>query len=258
MYKGIIYSYTCKITNKIYIGQTIDEYHRRHDFLTKERYCTLLTAKRLNKFDAARKKYGLENFIYTVIKEFYFEDKEKLISLLNEQEQYYINKYDSFKNGYNSTTGGFNKKLNEDTKIKISQSLYGHKMSNLTKEKFTFKNHKHTEENKKLFSKYQKERFKNKENHPMFGKHHTEESKLKNSMSRKGKCIKGQNGNSKSVVCYDKSNVFIKEFECIVDAIIWLNETQNKNISIWQPGQICNCCSGKAKTAYGYIWQYKK
>lgn len=257
MYRGIIYCYTCKSTHKRYIGQTINEYNRRHDFLTKERYCTLITAKRLSKFDTARKKYGLEDFIYEVIKEFYFEDKKSLIDLLNEQETFYIKQYDTFRNGYNSTTGGMNRKLSKETKNKISNSLKGHKMSDLTKEKLTFKGHKHTDENKYLLSKIQKKRLRNKENHPMFGKHHSEESKLKNSISRQGKCTKEENGNSKSVICYSKSNVFIKEFSCIVNAILWVNEVQNKNINIRQPGQICNCCSGKAKTAYGYIWKYK-
>lgn len=255
MRRGVIYKYTCLITNKIYIGQTICEYNRRHDFLTKERYSTGPT-KKLNKFDAARKKYGIDNFSYEILEEFFSEDKHQLQNLLNEKEKYYIEKYNSFKKGYNSTKGGIDGHLSKQTKNSISKSLKGHKMSKLTRKKFTFKGHHHTEENKVKFSNRQKERFKDKSKHPMFGRLHSKESKEKNSKSRKGKCVGIDNPNSKRVKCFSKENIFIKEFICIHDAIIWLNETQGKNINPRQVGQISRCCSGKTKSAYGFIWTY--
>lgn len=47
----------------------------------------------------AFKKYGLENFTFEEIEEVP-QDK------LDEREKYWINYYDSYKNGYNSTLGG--------------------------------------------------------------------------------------------------------------------------------------------------------
>jgi hypothetical protein len=39
--------------------------------------------------------------------------------------------------------------------------------------------------------------------------------------------------------------------------------TKNKVIFFYHPkkinkNNICNCCRGKQKTAYGFIWEYKK
>lgn len=48
---------------------------------------------------------------------------------LNELEIYYIRKFNSFNDGYNSTEGGSSGKLSEETKSKISESLKGRPMS---------------------------------------------------------------------------------------------------------------------------------
>lgn len=257
MWRGIIYKYTCIITKKSYIGQTINEYNRRCAFLTKERYCTLKTAKRLSKFDAARKKYGIENFTYEIIEEVFLNSKKELIEKLNTLESYYIEKFDTFYKGYNSTKGGFNGSLSSETKKRISRGLKGRPMSEKTRLRLSFKGHHHTEENKRLISERNKKRFKDKHKHPMFGKHHSEASKLKNSMSRKGKLMGIENKASKPVNCFTKDNVFVKSFVCMADGIRWLNEMFNLNLNIRNVGQISRCCRQKIKSAYGYVWKYK-
>ena len=40
----------------------------------------------------------------------------------------------------------------------------------------------------------------------------------------------------------------VKEWECIKDV-----ESEG-----YSPGNVCWCCKGRLKTAYGYIWRYKK
>lgn len=55
--------------------------------------------------------------------------------------------------------------------------------------------------------------------------------------------------NSKPILQYDKQGNFIKEWECGYDAARFLGK-QNSAIS--------ECCYGKRKTAYGYIWKFKK
>jgi len=90
---GIIYCYYCIPTGKKYIGQTVYEERRkrqhRHD------------CKRGvdNKFYRAVRKYGWHQFIYGIIEEYEIE-------FLAEKEIHYINHYDTYNNGYNSTTGG--------------------------------------------------------------------------------------------------------------------------------------------------------
>jgi hypothetical protein len=169
---------------------------------------------------------------------------------LDNLEQYYIDYYDSFHNGYNSTTGGKSGLLSEETKQKIGQSLLGRPMSALTKEKFTFKGHHVSEENKRIISQKAKERFKNKENHPMFGKHHTEASKLKNSKSRKGKCSGANHSQAVAVDQYTLDGQYIQTFACMKDAVASLGK-QNKDTT-----GISNCCRNKQKTSYGYMWTY--
>lgn len=252
MRTGIIYCYLNPINEKRYIGQTIDERGRRSAFKTKELYCTKLeNGGKLSKFDAARKKYGKDTFIYSVLCKIEDDNLELLHQRLDELEQYYIKKYDTFNNGYNSTEGGFSGKLSEETKQKISESLKGRPMSKLTYEKFCLQGHPHTEESKQKISNKAKERYRDITNHPMYGKHHSEESKRKNSESRKGKCMGAENGKSKPILCFTKSGEFLKEFTCQGDACEWLGRDRRDN------AQISKCCTGKAKTAYGYVWKFK-
>ena len=58
LYTGIIYKYTSP-SNKVYIGQTRDEFNRRQKFLSKTNYTYAGT-----KINKARAKYGPENFLF--------------------------------------------------------------------------------------------------------------------------------------------------------------------------------------------------
>jgi hypothetical protein len=91
--QGKIYCAHCIHTGKKYIGQTITllEYRITQHFG--------LSKSNRHKFAYALKKYGRDGFIWGII-------EESDISLLNDREVYWIEKYDTFKKGYNSTTGG--------------------------------------------------------------------------------------------------------------------------------------------------------
>ena len=91
---GYIYKITNKLNNKVYIGQTICQPSKRW-------YHHLADANLGSnvKFHRALRKYGKDNFTRDIIEEI---DDE----LLDEREIYWIEYYDSFKNGYNSTKGG--------------------------------------------------------------------------------------------------------------------------------------------------------
>lgn len=96
--KGI-YKFTCKENNKVYIGQSLNIENRFKS------HANNYTNKNLKndyetKFYRALRKYGFENFSFDILE--IVEDAK----LLNERESYWIAKYDSFLNGYNSTPGG--------------------------------------------------------------------------------------------------------------------------------------------------------
>jgi len=107
--KGTIYCVHCILTGKKYIGQTIQKIQYR----INDHFCRSSNSQ--YKFHRAIKKYGKNNFIYGVIEECDF-------SVINDREMYWINVFDTFKNGYNSDTGGMNGRLlSKETKIKIQQ-----------------------------------------------------------------------------------------------------------------------------------------
>lgn len=93
---GIVYIITNSINGKVYIGQTIQS--------LKDRWyghCRINCSK--NEADMRIKrailKYGKENFNIRELERCRVED-------LDEREIYYIDLYNSFNNGYNSTKGG--------------------------------------------------------------------------------------------------------------------------------------------------------
>jgi len=99
---GFIYKITNKQTGKVYIGQTAitidrrwqqhlyNSYNHRND-KGKDEYNYAL--------HRAIRKYGEEGFIIEVV-----EECDNL--LLSEREKFWINKYNSYYDGYNETMGG--------------------------------------------------------------------------------------------------------------------------------------------------------
>lgn len=94
---AFIYCIMNKINNKKYIGKTEhkDPYKR---FLEHKKDMHRKYRKNRALYKAMN-KYGIENFSFEVIEEVSSE-------LASEKEQYYINLFDTYKNGYNLTLGG--------------------------------------------------------------------------------------------------------------------------------------------------------
>ena len=88
---GIIYKITNDVNNKVYIGQTTSLIENRW-----ERHCEELDN---TKFHKAIKEIGKEHFTISVI-------EKPLVKDLDEREIYWISKYNSYLNGYNSTIRG--------------------------------------------------------------------------------------------------------------------------------------------------------
>lgn len=93
---GFIYIITNTVNNKVYVGQTIRSLEERW----REHCRTKCHKGELNMLiKKAIQKYGRENFNITELEKCKIEE-------LNEKEVYYINLYNSYKEGYNMTKGG--------------------------------------------------------------------------------------------------------------------------------------------------------
>ena len=90
-----IYKITNKINGKCYIGQSIN-IGKRFAQHKSQSYRNIHVNKLLYK---AIEKYGIENFSFDVI-----ENCE--INILDDREKYWIEYFDSYNKGYNSTKGG--------------------------------------------------------------------------------------------------------------------------------------------------------
>lgn len=128
----LIYRLYNRLTNKSYIGQTVQNLsdrlsaHRRIDSS-----CTLL--------NKAIKKYGWDSFSIEILLEI---PKSKDISLLNRLEEEFIEVYNSQSpNGYNLLSGGMNRIPSEETRAKLSEKTrqrnLGSKLSEETKRKIS-------------------------------------------------------------------------------------------------------------------------
>jgi group I intron endonuclease len=109
---GIIYGHHCIITDKWYIGQTINSKAKYRWGKDGSGY---LKRNPDSHFARAIKKYGWENFEHII-----FESNIP-IEDLDKKEQEYIQRYNSVENGYNSTYGGgANHEVSAETKQKNS------------------------------------------------------------------------------------------------------------------------------------------
>lgn len=95
---GHIYKITNLINEKVYIGQTVQSlkdrwYQHVGNSIWSSQYEKRMAIKQ------AIRKYGKENFRIELL-----EDCDR--NLLNDREKYWINYYDSYNSGYNSTKGG--------------------------------------------------------------------------------------------------------------------------------------------------------
>lgn len=104
-----VYKHICKITNKVYIGQTNNISTRWKPSAYKN--CT--------KFYNAIQKYGWDNFDHIIL------ESNLTLQEANEKEAYYIELYNSINDGYNLSYGGLNKLASEETKKKMSETRKG-------------------------------------------------------------------------------------------------------------------------------------
>ena len=207
-----IYQIVNNINQKIYIGKTEFSIEKR---FKEHCYDAFKRKNEKRPLYSAMRKYGIENFHIELIEE---TDNPE------EREIYWINYYNSFKNGYNATFGGDGKKLidydlviatyNEVKNInKVSNILNidDHQISLILKEK----------------------------NVPVLSS---------------SQVIKNQFG--VQVGAFDKENNLIKSFSSYNEAGKWLIDTNQTNCKLGTiRTHISEVCRGKRKSASGYIWK---
>ena len=117
-----IYKFENKKTHKVYIGQSVNIDKRKWEHLKRPSDNSLI--------DKRLKEYGEEAFYFEILELCKPEE-------LDEKEKYWINYYDSYKNGYNLTKGGqaqygennIQAKLTEEQVLKIIELLKNSKLS---------------------------------------------------------------------------------------------------------------------------------
>jgi group I intron endonuclease len=120
---AVIYMFTSP-SGKKYIGQSINFNQRYKKYLRN-------SPESIGKyFSAAILKYGgIKNFELTILSKFeIFENIEEVKRKINLEEIFFIEKYNSLKEGYNLTGGGsgsFKREISKETRLKLSVSNKG-------------------------------------------------------------------------------------------------------------------------------------
>lgn len=112
-----VYCHTNKKNNKKYVGITCKDYHR-----WGARGCgygTKLPYDKQSKFAKAINKYGWNNFEHTWLEE-HLTHREAC-----EKEKFYVNKFNSYRKGYNSTAGGdgYTKDYIDKAVVKLDEKI---------------------------------------------------------------------------------------------------------------------------------------
>lgn len=92
----IVYKHTCLANGKSYIGLTVKTMEARW-----AEHCSDANRNKKRKFFAALNKYGTENWSHEIL--FESENEQEII----DKEIEFIEKYDSVKNGYNTSKDRF-------------------------------------------------------------------------------------------------------------------------------------------------------
>ena len=212
-----IYCITNLINGKQYVGKTTESITKRF-----KEHCLDYKKERCEKrpLYEAMNKYGIDNFVVNQLIE--CEPDE-----LDSYEKLFIDKLDTFKNGYNATLGGDGSILFDYKKI---ISLY---KENKTMIEVASIMHCCVDTVAKVVKMY---------NLP------------------KNKFFTGSCRQPKSVVQLDKiTEEEIREFNSTADAGRWLAENgYAKSYSGGVRDKISQCCRGKLKSAYKFKWKYKE
>ena len=230
---GLIYMHTCTITGKSYIGQTTKSMYER----LKEH----ISDKSKTKFHNALKKYNEKYWTHKVLA--YAETKEDLDFF----ESFFIEKFDTIKNGYNSKTGGSHGLHSEESKrlMSINRSGIGFPHTEESKKKISkaLKGRQFSEIHKKNISKSKVGKaLTQKQIDALRGKFSGEKNPNWGKKTKKETIQKMRLKTGKKVLCVETGIVYL----CSGDAA--------ENLGIKRCG--IQRCLIKGGTSHGYHWKY--
>lgn len=230
-----------KITSpsgRIYIGQSID-IRRRF------RYYKNLKCKEQPKLYNSLLKYGVNAHKFEII-------ELCSVKYLNNVERYYQKKYDCVNSGLNMMyvrNDHFSGGHSEETKQKLREHFKGKPIPEQTRQALILSNKTRVLSEESL----------NKIRNAFKGKKHSKETieaqRIRQTGSKRSEETKQKmsdsNPNKKPVIQYDLQMNYIAEYPSITQA--------NKDLGVYyRATAISQCLGGGQKTAYGYIWRYKK
>ena len=211
-----IYKIENLINGKVYIGQSINiserfTEHKRETFNFSNK------TKFYYHLYCAIRKYGLENFSFSVIEE--CSEKE-----LDEREIFWIKEYNSYQKGYNKTLGGNGIRTITEEQIKNILLLWEEGLSvGQISVKMKINNHAVIDYLKHYSSSYSTEKGR-----------------------ERGRIINGVS-HQKKIACFDLNDNLIKIYPSLKEAA---KDTCGDSSSI------SRCCKGKQKIHKNFIWKY--
>lgn len=234
--KSGVYKILNTTNKKFYIGSSIDVYSRiiRHKVsLRKGSHHSKHLQKSWN-------KYKEDSFSFEVLE--YCSPNDCI-----KKEQYWIDFYKSYipENGYNTVKFAGNTlgyKHTIESKIKISK-FYKERWNNMTESEKLIES-----ENKAILRRGKKIT----PEHYKALKDGWDKANVPNNKKRIEATKAANFENSWPVLQFSKNGEFIKEFRNSRIAVESLDLSSEKYVSL------SRVCVGKRKTAYGFIWKYKK
>lgn len=211
-----IYKITNTINNKCYIGQSLNVEER-----WKEHICEGKILRRKTKFYLALNKYGADAFKFEVLEECSLDQE-----ILDERERYWIEYYNSYKNGYNMTPGG---------RYESSWQYNPQEIRDLWDEGFSVKeivemvgcSDNLVRKRLQGYSDYNE---------------HTSRSRAQQRAQYDYRTI--------TIYQYDLSGKYVAEYKSMTDAA--------KALGHDSPSAICNALNHTSQTAFGYQWSREK
>lgn len=235
---GFIYKYENKINHKVYIGQTTDLVGRKSSHRYKSTFVKC-------KFYNAVRKYGWDNFDFDIIAQVEEDTLKKVCDVLDDLEVKFIEEYDSFYHGYNSTKGGHcyrgkevseefreycrNRTYSDETRKKMSEAARNKVVSEETREK-------------------QRQNAMKRSDFVAYRKQHNDEivAAIKKALS-------------KPVLQMNEEGALINKFSSVKDAVEFIinNYAPGKTVSGITNGIIAHLHNRrKTKCYYGFVWKY--
>lgn len=271
MYQGFIYGITCKVTNKMYIGQTTTTVEKR-----LSRHFRLAFTKCSNfSIHQAMRKYGIENFQIEELERVCAKTAEDLVSDLNTLEKFYIAYYNTRHEGYNMTDGGEGftgyihsenekKKFLNKMNVLWNNDKYRRRLSKSATRRFSNPKERKAQSERitkfcalhpELLNRLQegvKRYFQNVDNRKAQSERCKQQWKTQRETFEKGlqkaheAAVKAR---KRAVIQMDLKGNELREFPSVKEAIQFIGGSPN----------ITACCKGKPKheTAGGYKWKYK-